>query len=497
MEFGGGRIDGRYRLANTGRICVWFGGAGMRDLTKVSSVRARERIVVDVDSKTARHVGAMALLLAFVWLVVLLEHDHDHGDWHAGGRLTWSLTVLAAVALIARGIFLGRPVTAGHAIAAAAVLSTGLLAHILSRGLLGDAVIAAAGWALMWPTMARPAPDALPRVWSLVNATHGDPLAPFAMQSRKSVFFNADGTAMVAYRTRFGFAAVSGDPIGDPKGFRELVDDFSTMCHGRGWRILVLGCSQHRLSLWTDTTTVRPLLRAVPFGRDVVIDVAHFDMVGRRYRNLRQAVRRTHNAGVSTEVVAETNLDDAILAELTDVLDSSHAGVLTERGFSMILDRALEGRYPGVLLIIARDHSGRVQAFHRYALAGDGNDVSLDLPWRRPGAPNGIDERLTVDMIAWAKEHHARRLSLAFAAFPEIFDDEHRGTLQQFFHVLIHLGDRLIRLESLYRYLGKYHALGEQRYALLSPRHLLPALVVLLTLEFMPRRRRLPGSSVR
>jgi lysylphosphatidylglycerol synthetase-like protein (DUF2156 family) len=196
-------------------------------------------------------------------------------------------------------------------------------------------------------------------------------------------------------------------------------------------------------------------------------------------------------------VVVEADLDDAILAELTDVLDSSHAGVLTERGFSMILDRALEGRYPGVLLIIARDRSGRVQAFHRYALAGNGNDVSLDLPWRRPGAPNGIDERLSVDMIVWAKEHHARRLSLAFAAFPEIFDDEHRGTLQQFFHVLIHLGDRLIRLESLYRYLGKYHALGEQRYALLSLRHLLPALVVLLTLEFLPRRRRLPGSSVR
>jgi lysylphosphatidylglycerol synthetase-like protein (DUF2156 family) len=461
-------------------------------MTKVSSIRVRERIVVDVDSKPARQVGAVALVLVFAWLVVLLEHDHHHGDWQAGGRLTWSLTILAAVALIARGIFLGRPVTAGHAIAAAAVLSTGLLAHVLSFDLLGDGLIVGAGWALMWPTMARPDPDALPRVWALVNATHGDPLAPFAMQSQKSVFFNADDTAMLAYRTRFGFAAVSGDPIGDPNGFGDLVDAFSAMCRSRGWRILVLGCSQQRLPLWTDTATVRPPLRAVPFGRDVVIDVNRFDMVGRRYRNLRQAVRRTRNAGVTTEVIGEADLDDARLAELAVVVDSSHSGVRTERGFSMILDRPLQGHHPGVQLIIARDRSGRVQAFHRYALAGDGDDVSLDLPWRRPGAPNGVDERLSVDMIAWAKAHDARRLSLAFAAFPEIFDDAHRGRLLRFFYVLIHLGDRLIRLESLYRYLGKYHALGEQRYVLLTLRHLLPALLVLLTLEFMPRRSELP-----
>ena len=70
----------------------------------------------------------------------------------------------------------------------------------------------------------------------------------------------------------------------------------------------------------------------------------------------------------------------------------------------------LEGRYPGIQLIIARDRQGRVQGFQRYATAGDGNDVTLDVPWRRPGAPNGIDERLSVDMIISSRTHGARRL---------------------------------------------------------------------------------------
>jgi lysylphosphatidylglycerol synthetase-like protein (DUF2156 family) len=255
----------------------------------------------------------------------------------------------------------------------------------------------------------------------------------------------------------------------------------------------VLGCSQRRLDLWSDVAMIGQVLRPVPIGRDVVIDVTDFDMVGRRFRNLRQAVQRTRNSGITTEIVAEQGLDPDLLAELTEVLLASPSGARSERGFSMILDGALEGRYPGIRLIIARDEHGCVQGFHRYATAGRGSDITLDVPWRRRGAPNGIDERLSVDMINAAKAQGAVRLSLAFAAFPEIFDDANRGRIQGLFYTVIHLGDALIALESLYRYLRKFQALGDRRYVLLSVSQVLPLLVVLLSLEFMPRRRHLTG----
>jgi lysylphosphatidylglycerol synthetase-like protein (DUF2156 family) len=456
-------------------------------------LRARERVVVHVDSPAARWIGALALLIAASWLVALLARSHHHANWHADGRLAWSLTILAAVTLIARGIFLGRPVTAAHAGAAALAVVAGFGAHILAFDALGNVLIACSGLALMWPTTTRPQPAELPRIWGLVNATRRDPVAPFAMLASKSYYFTPDGAAAVAYRTRLGYAVVSGDPIGDETRFTELVSDFVAMCHAHGWRIVVLGCSQRRLGLWSNPEVIGQTLRPVPIGRDVVIDVPTFDMVGRRFRNLRQAVQRTRNFGITTEIVAEQELDDAQLAELTDVLLASPKGARSERGFSMILDGALTGRYPGILLIIARDKDGRVQGFHRYALAGGGGDVTLDIPWRRRGAPNGIDERLSVDMIAAMKQAGAQRLSLAFAAFPEIFNDKERGPLSSFFYTVIHLGDPLIALESLYRYLRKFHALGDRRYVLLSFGQVLPLLVVLLSLEFMPHKRQLPG----
>ncbi|KAA1247996.1 DUF2156 domain-containing protein, partial [Mycobacterium simiae] len=333
-------------------------------------------------------------------------------------------------------------------------------------------------------------PQDLPRVWALINATSADPLAPFAMQTGKCYHFSAARTAALAYRTRMGFAVVAGDPVGDESQFPELIADFATLCHTRGWRIAVLACSERRLALWTHCAVSARSLRAVPIGRDVVIDVSSFEMVGRKFRNLRQAVRRTHNSGITTEIVAEQELDDAQRAELTEVLLASPKGARTDRGFCMNLDGVLEGRYPGVLLIIARDAAGRVQGFDRFATAGDGSEYSLDVPWRRRGAPNGIDERLSVDMIAAAQHAGAQRLSLAFAAFPEIFDERHRSRLQHVFYLLIHLLDPLISLESLYRYLRKFHALDERRYALVSLTQVVPLLVVLLSLEFIPRRRR-------
>ncbi len=430
----------------------------------------------------------------FCWLALLLVHNRDHADWDAQGRLAWSLTILTAVALIAHGIFLGRPVTAAHATAAMMVLFGGLGARLLSYDFVGNLLVAGTGLVLMWPTTSRPQPDELPQVWRLVNTTERDALAPFAMQSSKSHYFSADGSAAIAYRTRLGFATVSGDPIGDETWFPQLVADFAAMCHSRGWRIFVLGCSERRLPLWRNDAVVGQRMRVLPVGRDVVIDVATFDMVGRKYRNLRQAVQRTHNFGITTEVVAEQDVDDRLQAELAQVLFASHSGARTERGFSMILDGALERRYPGIQLIIARDRFGRVQGFHRYAIAGAGRDVTLDVPWRRPGASNGIDERLSVDMISEAKATGGQRVSLSFAAFTDIFDIKNRNTLQSLSYHAIHLLDPLIALESLYRYLRKFHALGERRYALLSLRNLMPAAVVLLSLEFMPRRRHIEVS---
>lgn len=163
-----------------------------------------------------RWAGASAIFGAFLWLVLLLFGDR-RVTWDPEGRFVWSLALLTSAAFISRGILRSRPVTIGHAAAAGSLIVAGTGAHIGSFPAVGDLLIASAGFALMRPTRALPQPDAIARIWTLVSRTHGDPLAPFAMQRQKSFHFSVDGTAAIAYRTMLGFAVVSGDPIGDAR----------------------------------------------------------------------------------------------------------------------------------------------------------------------------------------------------------------------------------------------------------------------------------------
>ena len=154
----------------------------------------------------------------------------------------------------------------------------------------------------------------------------------------------------------------------------------------------------------------------------------------------------------------------------------------------MILDHLLDGRHPGMLLVVARDDTGRAVGFQRYGTAGNGKDLSIDVPWRSEDAPNGIDERMTMDVIEYGKEHGAERVSLAFAAFPELFENEDRGLFGRLVYTAVHLGDPLLCLESLYRFLRKFHSLGDQRFVMLRLPELVPAAAAMLTLEFVPHR---------
>lgn len=94
-------------------------------------------------------------------------------------------------------------------------------------------------------------------------------------------------------------------------------------------------------------------------------------------------------------------------------------------------------------------------------------------------------------MVMAGKDRGAQRVPLAFAAFPEIFEDKNRGWTRRICYRLTHVLDPLIALESLYRYVRKWHALDRRRYAVISMTQIVPLLFVLLSLEFLPRRRHL------
>jgi lysylphosphatidylglycerol synthetase-like protein (DUF2156 family) len=421
--------------------------------------------------------GWAGIVLAVLGVALALHGNHVQNHQQVAEGL--------ALAVIGRGFALGRPIVVRHIVLAVGCL---VLARVMaSRGeaVIEQVALVAAALCALW---ARPAPpgtaDQRKRIVALVDATPNDALAPFAQRLDKSYVFSPDGQAAVAYKVRWGVAVASGDPLGAAGSHEAAVRAYQQAAEANGWRMAVLGAGED----WTAWWKSQEGLRAVPIGRDVIIDVATFSMEGRAFRNLRQAVQRTRNFGVTTEIYDEATLPTELRETLREMVASSKRN--PHRGFSMILDALLEEEHVGTKVAVAFDRDGKVCGFQRFALADRGREISQDLPWRVPGAPNGTDERLTYDMIEWAKRHKARRVSLCFAAFPELFEAKPDRGFDRFGYWAAHRLDPLIKLESLYRYLRKFHALGKQRYAVLRLRDALPVVVAMLSLEFGLRRTR-------
>ena len=443
------------------------------------------------------HAVVLALVLALVARGVLLRR---RAAWYglmtvagmgllaviAGDDALWRAPLIAAVLValwLRREDFPVRPhpervrtaVRTGAVLVIGAVVGSVLLGGVAIRSVAGDvadglgatgshmdgagwlpnvlALAGAAGLLVIVVTLlaADPAPpagdeDERRAVAGLVARPGSDTLAPFALRRDKSYVFSRDGRAAIGYRVMFGLAVVGGDPVGDPGSYESAIEEFLAMNRRTGWRPAVLGASAGLLPAWGR-------LRSFGFGDEVVVRPAEFSLSGRQMRNVRQAVKRTHNFGVKSEIMREDELTPELRDELLEVASSSLGGA-AERGFSMNLDELLTGFHPGTIVAVAYDEDGRAIAFQRYATAGDG--ISLDAMRRSPDGPNGVNERLIIEVIEYARERGMEVVSLNFAAFRELLDSDDRNPVEKAGYQALHLLDPWIAVESLYLFDKKF-----------------------------------------
>lgn len=255
------------------------------------------------------------------------------------------------------------------------------------------------------------------RIRRLVQRRDGDTLDPFALRRDKSYVLSADGRAAVAYRYLNGVGLASGDPVGDPDAARDALERFITLCDVRGWRPAVLGARGDRIAMYEDLG-----FRTRYLGDEAIIDVESFTLEGRAMRPVRQAANRTKNFGIVTEIHLEGELDATLRRALIGIAERHREGG-PERGFSMALDALLLGRDRDNVVVVARDKDGTPIAFQRYVPCRDGLGLSLDAMRRDQVGPNGVNERMIVDVVEWARARDIEEVSLNFAAFKGLIEE--------------------------------------------------------------------------
>jgi lysyl-tRNA synthetase class 2 len=351
---------------------------------------------------------------------------------------------------------------------------TAAILPLLNVGIEEVVAVALAGVAVFLHALLRPAQAAVghtsvehARAAAIVAAFGDDSLAPFALREDKSYHFAAGG--FLAYRTLRETAVVSGDPIGPPGSAGAIVASFERDARRRGWNMVVTSASGRHLPAYR-----RIGLSALCIGEEAVVDPQQFSLEGRAIRKVRQSVARLERHGWRISLVDAGAVDSGIRAELDAVERAWRASRPRLSGFAMTLGRlwgADEDRH--ALYVVARDESGKLRAFLRFAEYAGG--LSLDATRRFGDEPNGLSEAMVAAGLGYAREQQIGEVSLNFAGFAHVMAARAApGRGQAVLRVLLRAFHGRFQLEQLVRFSDKFGPTWRPRYLIHRRRTSLP-----------------------
>jgi lysyl-tRNA synthetase class 2 len=364
----------------------------------------------------------------------------------------------------------GDPTTSRRFVAGAIVALGALFADLAhANGVIAHPLLGAAGAAAIcmlvlsvgpWRDRRGREPETRETARRILEQHGTDTLAPFSLRPDKRIFLSDDGLAFLSYTTVAGVALVSGSPVGPEQSSESLVDAFVDDARRRGLVVAALGVPADGLGVWRSRG-----FRAHYTGDEAIVDPLTFELEGRAIRKVRQSVTRLTRAGYRMELVRGRDLTVARAATIARIADSWKGG-RRETGFSMAFENATPDAARDDLYALAIGPDGDPRGFLHLADVAAGRALSLSAMRRLPDTPNGLNEFLVVETLAWAREHGYHSVSLNFAAFAAVLDPP--GPLDR----IAALEARALRrcsgrfqLERLRAFSGKFGPRWMPRYA--------------------------------
>jgi lysyl-tRNA synthetase, class II len=205
-----------------------------------------------------------------------------------------------------------------------------------------------------------------------------------------------------------------------------------------------------------------------------VIETESFSLEGRPIRKVRQSVHRLERAGYRAEVLKPSQIDGELRHELEDVA-RAWRGDQPERGFVMALDTLFRLDDEHALFVVGRKPDGKAAGFLHFAVCRRGSALSLSSMPRLRSTPNGFNEWLVCEAVAWARANGLARLSLNFAPFAALLAPEAElSALQKLERrALLRLKGRF-QLDNLLLFNRKFFPTWQRRFVVYERRLDLP-----------------------
>jgi phosphatidylglycerol lysyltransferase len=286
-----------------------------------------------------------------------------------------------------------------------------------------------------------------------------------------------DSEACVAFTLRGRTALALGDPIGPPQAMKRAVQDFVAYCDKQDWIPAFYQVDDP--DLYRDAG-----MTLVPVGSEALIHTAEFQLAGKARADLRYATRRSEREGVSISFAPGPEVLSRHAEQLRAVSGrwlQSRRG--PELGYSLGTLATLTD--PDIVVGLAFNVSGSLDAFVSWLPVPARNAWTLDLMRRRPDSTYGVMEALILKSIEEANRRGIAELSLGMTP-RTIAMREVSGGMDRAMRAMYWGLDRFQRSSSLHRFKAKFNPSWEDRYLAVPGPSVLPEVIVALIRAHLP-----------
>jgi phosphatidylglycerol lysyltransferase len=312
--------------------------------------------------------------------------------------------------------------------------------------------------------------EALLRVWGCNYISH------LAVHGASSYHW-LDSETCIAFTLRGRTALALGDPIGPPQAMNRGVQDFVSYCDKQDWIPAFYQVDDPELYRDSGMTLV-------PVGSEALIHPAGFQLAGKARADLRYAVRRSEREGITISFAPGPEVLSRHAEQLRAVsgrwLQSRRS---PELGYSLGTLATLTD--PDIVVGLALNASGGLEAFVSWLPVPARNAWTLDLMRRRPDSTYGVMETLIVKSIEEAGRREIEELSLGMTP-RTIATREVSGGMERAMRAMYWGLDRFQRSSSLHRFKAKFSPTWEDRYLAVPGPSVLPEVIVALVRAHLP-----------